>query len=597
MIMLKRISLTFAFVFCAVAAFSQVTIRASVDKPIADVSEDINLTITVNAPVTDIDAPQMPSLPNFNIYSSGQSRNITMINGKVNTLQKFNYILSPRFAGKSTIGAFTIKVGGQQYATDPIDVEVYRKDSAASKTGGAKDAKPSVPAHSDTAAKTASKMPDFFMTASADKTKAYLNEQILLKIRFYQAQSTLGNPQYDRPKMEGFVPEEIKTNQDSETIEGKQYIYTEFVTALFGILPGKATVGPATVQYSVVEGADMDTFDLFFNAAAGASLKSVKSEPLNIQIEALPKENRPKTFYGAVGTDYFITAEADNTKPQAGEPVTITVTVRGNGNMRAIADIPAPDMGANFRVYDTTSSSSTKLNGTLVGGIKTCKTVIVPRVSGAFEIPKTYFTYFDTATASYKTVSAPPIFLDVTPSSASAKGTSVSFSNDALPASARVEKLNSDISYIKNGKTGIFTLFANFFDALGGFNYLIFVLILAGIVKHIFGVKELPLLAKKKAFKNAKKALAQAKTLGEVSAVLTDYLEAKKGGPIGIMTISDVADSLKLNALNSQALAKLWGEFEMLKYAPAAMLTNSIAVSEAAERTLELIKELEKEIK
>ncbi len=596
MIMLKRISVTFVFALCAAAAFSQVTIRASVDKPVADVSEDINLTITVNASVTDIDAPQMPSLPNFNIYSSGQSRNITMINGKVNTLQKFTYILSPRFAGKSTIGSFTIKVGGQQYATDPIDVEVYRKDSSDGKTGGAKDVKTAPAPHNDAAAKTASKMPDFFMTASADKAKSYLNEQILLKIRFYQAQSTLGNPQYDRPKMEGFVPEEIKTNQDSETIEGKQYIYTEFVTALFGILPGKATVGPATVQYSVVEGANMDTFDLFFNAAAGASLKSVKSEPLNIQIEALPKENRPKTFYGAVGTDYFITAEADNTKPQAGEPVTITVTVRGNGNMRAISDIPAPDMGANFRVYDTTSSSSTKLNGTLVGGMKTCKTVIVPRVSGTFEIPKTYFTYFDTATASYKTVSAPPILLDVTPSSA-AKGTSVSFSGDTLQSAARVEKLNSDISYIKNGKTGIFTLFTGFFDSLGSFNYLIFVFLLAGIAKHIFGVKELPLLAKKKAFKNAKKALAQAKTLGEVSAALTDYLEAKKGGPIGIMTISDVADNLKLNALNSQALAKLWGEFEMLKYAPAAMLTNSIAVSEAAERTLELIKELEKEIK
>ena len=85
--------------------------------------------------------------------------------------------------------------------------------------------------------------------------------------------------------------------------------------------------------------------------------------------------------------------------------------------------------------------------------------------------------------------------------------------------------------------------------------------------------------------------------MGEVSPALTDYLEAKKGGPIGIITISDVADNLKINALNSQALAKLWGEFEMLKYAPAAMLTNSIAVSEAAERTLELIKELEKEIK
>lgn len=592
---LKKLFFSFSLLMLAAFSFAQVSIIATVDKPSVNLAEDINLTILVKAPTTSIESPQMPSLPNFNIYSSGQSRSVQINGSKINVEQKFTYILTPRFAGKSTIGAFSIKVDGKEYTTDPIEVEVYRKDNT--KQTQATVTNPQKGEVANTGKKSNSKVPDFFMTATTDKSSAYLNEQVILKIRFYQAQSTLGNPQYNRPKMEGLVPEEIKTNQESKIIDGKQYIYTEFVTALFGILPGNAVVGPATVQYNIVEGAGLDTFDLFFNAANGAQLKEVKSDPVALRIKPLPKENRPRTFYGAVGTDYSISASVDNTKPQAGEPITLSVTVKGNGNMRAIADIPAPDMGSNFRVYDTTSSSSTKINGTLVGGVKTYKTVIVPRVSGAFEIPPTYFSYFDTSSGSYKTLRAPSILLDISPAAARHGNTTVSFSSDTLPSAPRVEKLNNDISYIKDGKTSYFSMFLLMFAHLGKVNYLLFVILAGAALFNILNRKQISLLSRRKAYKEAKKELGEARTLGEVSLILTRYLEAKKGGPIGIMTISDVAAELKITPLNSQALAKLWGEFEMLKYAPAAMLTNSIAVSEAAEKTLNLIKELEKEIK
>jgi hypothetical protein len=126
---LKKIFFIIYFSLASVCAFAQAQISASVDKSSVNVNEDINLTITVRTSGTDIDSPQMPSLPNFNIYSSGQSRSVSMVNGKVSTYQQFEYILSPRFSGKSTIGSFKIKVGGKEYATQPIDVEVYRNNA------------------------------------------------------------------------------------------------------------------------------------------------------------------------------------------------------------------------------------------------------------------------------------------------------------------------------------------------------------------------------------------------------------------------------------------------------------------------------------
>lgn len=246
--MLKRFFVFVFFFLFATLGFCQVDIDVSADKTDIDLSEEIQLTITVKSSSTDVEVTQMPSLPNFNIYSSGQSRNISMINGKINATQQFNYILIPRFAGKSSIDAFTVTVSGKDYYTEPIEVEVSRtqtgnaeaslvKQNNSAKSSSEVKLKPSSP-------KSEQDAPAFFMTASADKTSAYINEQINLKVRFYQSQSTTGSPMYDRPKMEGLVFEELGSKQEFEVINGRQYVYTQFDLAVFGILPGKATIGP-----------------------------------------------------------------------------------------------------------------------------------------------------------------------------------------------------------------------------------------------------------------------------------------------------------------------------------------------------------------
>ena len=81
--MLKRFFIICAFLFAAMAGFCQVDIDVYADKTNIDLSEEIQLTITVKSSSTEVEVSQMPSLPNFNIYSSGQSRNISMINGKI----------------------------------------------------------------------------------------------------------------------------------------------------------------------------------------------------------------------------------------------------------------------------------------------------------------------------------------------------------------------------------------------------------------------------------------------------------------------------------------------------------------------------------
>ena len=608
--MFKKFYIFTLFFFCAVLAFAQAQIEIYTDKSDIDLSEEIQLTITVKANSADIEISELPSLPNFNMYSAGQSRNVSMINGKVNVTQQFNYILIPRFAGKSVIDSFTVKAAGKTYKTDPLEIEVRRTETGnaeaslvKSRGNSAKNKNAHTSANSAAKNNTAvsgkqqqNDLPDFFMTAKTNKTKAYLNEQINLRIRFYQSKSTSGNPTYQRPKMEGLVFEEINSVQNYEVLNGRQYVYTEFNLALFGILPGKAVVGPASVEYSVA--ADVfDPFYSFFSSGRAGNTKKVSTNPVNIEIMPLPKEGKTKTFYNAVGSKYSIKASLDNDLPKAGEPVTYTLTLQGEGNMRSIGDIPVPDLGNSFRVYETTSSSENKITANVMGGSKVYKTVIVPRVSGSFTIPPALFTYFDTKDNTYKTIKSNAVSFEVSPSDAASSAPMSFSSSAAVHTNGGVEQIVQDIRYIKDGKVSSISRLLCKFGALGAWHLLIAAILTVAVLIYCFGGKDIPLLSKKKAFLKAKKDLSKAKTVTEVSQILTVYIEHKLGKPIGIRSISDCAAKLKLSENTSGALGKLWQEFEMLKYAPSGTVNSTIAASEAANKALSVIQEIEKEVK
>ena len=599
--MFKKFFVFILFIFCFLVAFAQANIELYVDKNDLDLSEELQLTITVKANSADVEISDLPSLPNFNIYSSGQSRNVSMINGKVNVTQQFNYILMPRFAGKSVIDPFTVKVAGKTYHTEPIEIEVRRSETGNAEASLIRKNNNSAKHSSeikrkDNSIKNEAEMPAFFMVAKTDKTKAYINEQINLKIRFYQSQNTVGKPIYERPKMEGLVFEELSTESNYEVVGGKQYVYTEFNIAVFGILPGKSTIGAASVEYNVA-GDIFDPFYSFFSSNRTSNTKRVSSKPINIEIMPLPQSGKPKTFYNAVGTNYSLKASVDNPVPQAGEPVTFTLTLKGEGNMRSVGDIPMPDLGKSFRVYETTSSFENKVTGTTLGGSKVYKTVIVPRASGNFTVPAVEFSYFDTKDKLYKTVKSNSVTLDVSPSD-TVSSAPITFAPGAvLNQNGGVEQIVQDIRYNKEGKLSAFSKILIKTGAFGLWNLVALLILAVVILIYNLAGKDIPVLSKKKAFLKAKKDLSKAKTVTEVSQILTGYIENKLGKPIGIRSIADCAAKLKLSQETSSSLGKLWQEFEMLKYAPSGTVNSTVAAEEAANRTLLLIQEIEKEIK
>lgn len=590
------------FIICALSLNAQVEVRAEVNTTTVTLNEEINLTVYVTAPSTKIEVPQMPSLPNFNIYSAGQSRQVNMVNGKVTARLQFNYILTPRFAGKTTIGAFSVKVAGKDYQTEPIEVEISRQTPSAPRTQEQaleqvrQKEQQKKEASSNVNSNINSKLPNFFMTAQTNTKKAYINEQVTLKIRFYQAQNTLGQPLYDKPQLKGMSSEDIGTRQGQETFGNKNYYYAELESALFGLVTGVAEIGSATVTYTSSEGI-FDAFDMFFKGANGGQTHKVESDILFVDILPLPKENKPASFYGAVGNNYQISSSLDSAEVTAGEPVTLTVTVKGTGNLAAVKDISLPEIDQSFRIYETSSSLTNKIAAGKLTGTKIYKTVIVPRASGNYTIPQIAFSYFDTNTKTYKTIYSEELQLKVLPPLATDQK-NISFSgSDGLETGQKIQHLSKDISYLKSAQQSVFNKITSKIADLGNNNFYAFVLILLALFIALIRSGKISLTGGLKCYLQAKKSIRNASKEDELPEILKTYLEAKMKTQTGLMSIEDICKKLKLNAFLSGKLLGMWNHLNMLKYAPSADSNSRENLEEEKSKLLSLISALEKEIK
>jgi tetratricopeptide (TPR) repeat protein len=146
----------------------------------------------------------------------------------------------------------------------------------------------------------------------------------------------------------------------------------------------------------------------FFNRGIDRVLRT---EPTEVEVLPLPRSGRPADFSGSVGEDLRLTARLDKNEVELGDPVMLSMTVRGVGNVRTFAKPTLPEM-KQFKSYD--SDSKTQINALdEVAGTRVYEVVLVPREAGTLQVPAVKLTYFDTKQAKYRELTTKPIELVV----------------------------------------------------------------------------------------------------------------------------------------------------------------------------------------
>jgi hypothetical protein len=603
-------------------ALGQLSITADVNKTQVSLDDQVVLSVTISGAQASLPDPQLPPLPNFSVYSSGSSQNISFVNGRVSSSVAHTFVLVPRAVGKGMIPSIMVSAQGATAHTDPIEVQVLPPSNAASAVPAQGGQAQAVPGLGRPAARrrpqggAAGAGGDVFVTAELDKSRAFVNEQVTLSVKFHTAASLMGNPEYVPPKLEGVLSEDLPPLRHYNVVfKGRTYDVTEIKTALFPLRAGRLKIGNAVVrcQFQQDSNADpfsTDFFDKFFSQGVAESQpRTITSQPMVLEVVPLPASGRPADFSGAVGR-FFIAASVDKNSSKVGDAVNLTVTVQGTGNLKAIGEPALPTMSA-WRVFDPVTSVNLEKKGDLVQGSKVIRTVLVPRVSGDLTIPPVRFSYFDPSCRQYVEAKSPPLSVSVAPGEPNA-APAVGYVAPSVPAAPGLTRVNEDISYLQTRRQPL--LFTRALEAVASAGPihavpLLFFLWTLGLAFFRERLASDPTGAR---FRGAWKAAmlrlraAQQATdsraaAGLLTEALTGFLADKLGEPASGLTMRRVAELLQMrqpqiSAQSIERIRALWEDLDSRRFSPPA--AGSAGDGAAVRQELsDLLQILETELK
>lgn len=356
-----------------------------------------------------LEAPRAPS----------QSTQVTMMGGQMNMQQTFTWQYQLELAsgqkGPIIIGAAHARVGGSDVASNSVTVRVGASGSAPPPPppGRVRPGSGLPRSLFDDLMGEEAAPPGAgggFIRAVADKQRAFVGEQVTVSWYLYVTQPPGALEPRSQPRTDGFWSEDIPSTTPQgrlafrqEVAGGRAYqVATLMQKALFPLAPGKLTVTPFEI-----ETASMD----FFGRAVPSG--RLKSEPLTIEAVPLPREGQPPGFSPTNVGHYALSAIVDRRQVTVGDAVTLTLTARGDGNVRNLKMPELPASLPGWKSYDAKTDVHTDAGPTLSGS-KSVEWLLRPERAGKTVIPAFSLATFDPEHKRYQQVTSEPIEVVVT---------------------------------------------------------------------------------------------------------------------------------------------------------------------------------------
>ncbi len=180
---------------------------------------------------------------------------------------------------------------------------------------------------------------------------------------------------------------------------GVDYLEYELPVRYVPAREGDYRFGPVTLNGSILTDVD----------AAGRSAAQRRyavAPAVTVRVVPPPRDGRPATYIGAIGTNLVVDAALDTQECRVGDPLRLTLRIAGDvrlDNLRLPPFTDLADLARDFRVYADTVE--TRADDT--GRTYTC--TLRPIHAGTIEIPPLQVSWYDTAERRYRTVSTAPI--------------------------------------------------------------------------------------------------------------------------------------------------------------------------------------------
>jgi len=401
------------------AAFAAPSFSAAIDRPAVAPGQPFAYRITLSNADGEPDGFKPPDFHGLQVLGGpSMQTGINMVMGgagaSVQRTVTWSYDLAvpEGTRGPVSIGAAHVRVGGQQMASNTLSVRIGAAPPGA--TPGQRQRQPGLfprglfgdePEAEEPQGVSSTAAP--FLRATADKKRAYVGEQVTVTWQLFVPEAQ-NFQQTVQPKADGFWAEEIPSTNPpgrfnyTDQNEGGQLYKVAIVQqrALFPLAPGKLTVTPMEADVAHVD---------FFGRPI--RLRHLKSDALTIEAMPLPREGQPPHFPAANVGKFAFDVVVDRAAVAVGDAVTLTMTVRGTGNVRNVA---LPDLPAlpGWKSYEPKTSIALE-GGATASGTKTMEWLIRPEQPGKTTIPALTLVSFDPAARRYVETSSSPLYMEV----------------------------------------------------------------------------------------------------------------------------------------------------------------------------------------
>ncbi len=567
-----------------------ISVLATVDRNQITLEDSLQLSITIQG-TQNTPPPELPSLPDFRVASSGTSSSTQIVNFERSVSIIHNYRLTPMSTGQFKIGPIRVRANGKTYATKPIIIAV-KKPTAPDQSGD----KP------------------VFVETRVSKNEAFIGEQLIYTFKLFHRVEAKN---FDLSMPFGasyFQKEELgKAKAYQTVVNGIQYQVQEISVALFPIKTGKAEIPPAALEFDIYyrtqnrnnrRGFNQFFNDPFFSQGTRAEHKVLRSKPLFVEILPLPAQGKPIGFKNTIG-EFSIQANLGKNDLEVGDTTTLTITVSGKGNVRGIS-FPEPDLKNLFKIYPDQPELKQTVTGMQISGEKIFKFALVPLKPGPMTLPEFTLSYFDPVKIGYRQVKTTPIKMNIRPSSTPESLNLVqSPPNGNTIVKPEIEILGEDILPLHT-KLDDFQNIENPLNLsvmIGFVSPAIFFLISAFFIQQKKRLTtDVAFYRSQKAFKTATQKLKildhsnkmdSKEFASELSEILREYIGNKLNMEGKAITAAEVEPKLKESDFDTQQVdntRKLLEKFEALQYAPKTSGNNQDLLNESKD----LIKILEK---
>lgn len=239
--------------------------------------------------------------------------------------------------------------------------------------------------------------------------KPYENETVTTEIKMYVPRvmrvEDWGIPDFERDGLAAWRFQSVPPG--TVNINGIPHYAIAYPSTITPTRTGKVAIGPAKIRLTTQETVQ-DPFPRIVNPELYLEVPK-----LELNAKELPS-GKPEGFENAVG-EFNLTASSTVTEVLEGDPITVDLTVSGNGNLDTMRPPKLADE-EGWKIYGTTTDQRGDERRQLSGSVTFHQSIRPLEMKP--EIPSFRLVYFDPKLETYKTLVTEPIALKMSPSTA-----------------------------------------------------------------------------------------------------------------------------------------------------------------------------------